>query len=93
VLPQIGKSLFDKEGAKLVEGIFAKAQQKGVQIHLPVDFVTANKIGKDAEVLLFFNSSSALYSLNQSIAFCIFCIFAFLFRLASLTTKLASLTI
>jgi phosphoglycerate kinase len=47
---EIGSSLFDQEGAKLVEGIFAKAAAKGVKIHLPVDFVTTDKIQKDAKV-------------------------------------------
>ncbi len=47
---QIGNSLFDKEGAKLVEGIFKKAAAKGVTIHLPVDFVTGDKVAKDATV-------------------------------------------
>ncbi len=47
---QIGKSLFDKEGAKLVDGIFKKAAAKGVKIHLPVDFVTGDKLSKDAVV-------------------------------------------
>ncbi len=42
--------MFDKEGAKLVEGIFKKAAAKGVTIHLPVDFVTGDKVAKDATV-------------------------------------------
>lgn len=47
---QIGKSLFDKEGAKLVPGIFEKAAAKGVKIYLPIDHVTGDKFGKDAQV-------------------------------------------
>ena len=35
----IGNSLFDKAGAEIVEGIMKKAEEKGVKIHLPVDFV------------------------------------------------------
>lgn len=46
----IGKSLFDAEGAKLVEGIMAKAKAKGVKIHLPVDYVTGDKFDKDAKI-------------------------------------------
>jgi hypothetical protein len=34
-----GNSLFDAEGAKIVGEIMAKAAEKGVRIHLPVDFV------------------------------------------------------
>ena len=40
---QIGSSLFDADGAKIVADLMAKAQAKGVQIHLPVDFVCADK--------------------------------------------------
>eukprot|EP01017_Pseudomicrothorax_dubius_P015937 TRINITY_DN1816_c0_g2_i1.p1 TRINITY_DN1816_c0_g2~~TRINITY_DN1816_c0_g2_i1.p1 ORF type:complete len:430 (-),score=155.41 TRINITY_DN1816_c0_g2_i1:185-1474(-) len=39
----IGKSLFDAEGAKIVPQIMAKAKEKGVKIHLPVDFVCGEK--------------------------------------------------
>ena len=46
----IGGSLFDEEGAKLVPGILAKAEAKGVQIHLPTDYVTGDKFAADASV-------------------------------------------
>ena len=45
---QIGKSLFDGEGAKIVEKILEKAKANNVQIHLPTDFVTADKFAEDA---------------------------------------------
>lgn len=44
----IGKSLFDEEGAKMVKDFLQQAQDKGVKIHLPVDFVIADKFDKDA---------------------------------------------
>ena len=47
---KIGSSLFDKEGAKTVHDIVAKAKAKNVKLHFPVDYVTANKFAKDAEV-------------------------------------------
>lgn len=46
----IGGSLFDAEGAKIVGELMEKAEKKGVQIHLPVDFITADKFDKDAQV-------------------------------------------
>ena len=46
----IGGSLFDEEGAKIVQGIVDKAKAKGVKLHLPVDYVTASKFSADAEV-------------------------------------------
>ncbi len=46
----IGDSLFDPEGAKIVAELMAKAKEKGVQIHLPVDFICANKFAPDAEI-------------------------------------------
>jgi len=40
---KIGKSLYDEEGAKIVKDIMKKAQEKGVKIHLPTDFICADK--------------------------------------------------
>lgn len=46
----IGTSLYDAEGAKIVHKLLDKAKANNVKIHLPVDFVTANKFAEDAEV-------------------------------------------
>lgn len=45
----IGKSLFDKEGANIVEHLVKKAKDKGVQLILPVDYVAAEKFAEDAK--------------------------------------------
>lgn len=45
---EIGDSLFDEEGAKIIPDLVEKAQAKGVTIHLPVDFVTADRFAPDA---------------------------------------------
>jgi len=45
-----GDSLFDKEGAAIVPKLIEKAQKNGVKLHLPIDFVTANRFAEDAEV-------------------------------------------
>lgn len=47
---EIGGSLFDEEGSKIVQNLVDKAKKNNVQLHLPVDFVTGNKFGEDAEV-------------------------------------------
>lgn len=47
---QIGDSLYDEEGAKIVQKLIDKAKANNVQIHLPVDFVTADKFAEDAAV-------------------------------------------
>ncbi len=47
---EIGDSLFDAEGAKIVAELAEKAKAKGVNLHLPVDFVTADKFAPDATV-------------------------------------------
>lgn len=47
---QIGNSLYDPEGAKIVQKILCKAKANGVQIHLPVDFITAEKFAEDSPV-------------------------------------------
>merc|ERR1719450_684383 len=46
----IGGSLYDEEGAKLVPQIKAKAKELGVEIILPVDFVASSKFGEDGEI-------------------------------------------
>ena len=46
---KIGNSLFDEAGSKTVGDLIAKAQDKGVKVVLPVDYVTADKFAKDAK--------------------------------------------
>jgi len=46
----IGASLYDEEGAKLVPEIRKKAKEKGVELILPVDFVCSSKFGEDGEI-------------------------------------------
>jgi phosphoglycerate kinase len=46
---EIGASLFDQEGADLIDGIMKKAAEKNVQIHLPVDFKCGSKFADDCE--------------------------------------------
>jgi len=45
---KIGTSLFDEDGAKIVGKLMDKAKEKGVKVHLPVDFITADKFSEDA---------------------------------------------
>ncbi len=47
---EIGNSLFDAKGAEIAKELFDKAAAKGVKIHLPTDFVTADKFAPDAKV-------------------------------------------
>lgn len=47
---EIGDSLFDEEGAKIIPDLAAKAKEKGVNIHLPVDFVCGDKFAPDATI-------------------------------------------
>jgi len=49
---QIGASLFDEEGAKTVPDIMKKAAEKGVKIHLPTDYVCADKFAEDAKTCI-----------------------------------------
>ena len=46
---EIGASLFDEEGAKIVKEIMEKAKKNNVKIHIPVDFVAADNFAKDAK--------------------------------------------
>lgn len=45
---EIGSSLYDEEGAKLVADLMAKANDSGKRIILPVDYVAADKFAADA---------------------------------------------
>jgi phosphoglycerate kinase len=45
---EIGASLFDPEGAKIVAELATKAKAKGVKLVLPVDYVAADKFSADA---------------------------------------------
>jgi enolase len=47
---EIGNSLYDEEGSKIVQEIMDKATQKGVEIILPCDFVCSSKFGEDGEI-------------------------------------------
>lgn len=47
---KIGGSLFDEEGAKIVEGLVKKAKDKNVELVFPVDYVTGDKFSNDATI-------------------------------------------
>jgi len=49
---KIGASLFDAEGAEIVPRLVGKARDKGVRIHLPVDFLCADRFTADAATQL-----------------------------------------
>ena len=46
---EIGESLFDPEGAKIVGELMHKSEEKGVKIHLPVDFLCGDKFDANAQ--------------------------------------------
>ena len=46
---QIGRSLYDEAGAAIVPELMKAAEEKQVKIHLPVDFVSGDKISEDAQ--------------------------------------------
>jgi len=45
---EIGTSLFDPEGAKLVPELMEKAKARGVKLIFPVDYIAADKFASDA---------------------------------------------
>jgi len=45
----IGSSLFDENGAKIVNDILEKAKKRNVKVHLPVDYVIADKFDANAK--------------------------------------------
>lgn len=48
---KIGASLYDADGANLVPQILAKAAEKNVKIHIPTDFLCADKFAADANIV------------------------------------------
>lgn len=46
---KIGASLFDEEGAKIVNDLVEKAKKNKVQLHLPVDFICGDKFAENAK--------------------------------------------
>lgn len=46
---KIGNSLFDEDGAKIVDEIMKEAKAKNVEVLLPVDFVCGDKFAADAK--------------------------------------------
>lgn len=46
----IGASLYDEDGAKIVKSLVAKAKEKNVELHFPVDYVTADDFSETANV-------------------------------------------
>merc|ERR1719230_1895656 len=48
---EIGSSLYDEEGAEVVPDIMQKAKEKGVKIHLPVDYICADEFAEDAKTM------------------------------------------
>ncbi|KAL2003556.1 hypothetical protein VTN02DRAFT_3339 [Thermoascus thermophilus] len=46
---KIGNSLFDEPGSKIVGEVIEKAKKNGVEVVLPVDYVTADKFAADAK--------------------------------------------
>jgi len=47
---EIGKSLYDEEGAKMAIAIWKKAKASNVEIVLPVDFVCSDKFGEGGTI-------------------------------------------
>jgi phosphoglycerate kinase len=45
---EIGESLYDPAGAEIIPDLVEKAKATGVNLHLPVDFITADKFAPDA---------------------------------------------
>jgi 3-phosphoglycerate kinase len=52
VLSKIGDSLFDQAGSEKVPALVEKAKKNNVKLVLPVDFITADKFDKNANVCI-----------------------------------------
>lgn len=47
---EIGKSIYDNEGAKIVQELVQLADEKKVKLHLPVDFICGSDFNDEAKV-------------------------------------------
>jgi phosphoglycerate kinase len=52
VLSKIGDSLFDQAGSEKVTALVEKAKKNNVKLVFPVDFITADKFDKNANVCI-----------------------------------------
>ena len=50
---EIGKSIFDADGAKLVPAIVQKAKEKNVKLHFANDFICGKSMTEDTETKIF----------------------------------------
>ena len=50
IMSQIGNSLFDAPGSEKVAALLEKAKKNNVKVVFPVDYITADKFDKDANV-------------------------------------------
>lgn len=57
---QIGDSLFDAPGSEKVASLIEKAKKNNVKLVFPVDYITADKFDKNANVRIIPVSSSTL---------------------------------
>ena len=61
----IGGSLYDEEGAAIVPQLMEKAKANNVKIHLPVDWITADKFAPDAKVSVSFIMTIVIYNMSS----------------------------
>lgn len=50
---EIGESLFDKAGSEKVAQLLEKAKSKNVKVVFPIDYITADKFDKNANVSVY----------------------------------------
>ena len=65
---EIGGSLFDEDGAKIVPKLVEKAKAKEVKLVLPSDFVTADKVKYRTFRKSFYCKNTQKWQLSESIA-------------------------
>ena len=84
---KIGKSLYDPAGAKLVPAMMQKAREKGVTIHLPVDFICAPYFHRDAFVCSQLTRRRMRHILTSSSLFLVLFVYFLSFHQTELRTQ------
>ena len=57
---QVGQSLFDKAGSEKVAQLVEKAKKNNVELVFPVDYITADKFDKDANVRIYLSYTTII---------------------------------
>lgn len=78
----IGASLFDEEGAALVNSVMAKAKQRKVKVLFPTDHIVSESFKSDAKVMPYIEQTPVFWFRNKLSTLIISIFFFFFFKVS-----------